>query len=221
MRAGGCRRRRLACRSSSTPIRSSMCRSPAANTCAAATETALRSWNFVPAKFCFRSLSPGSCRCGTGRTSSAASFSGRSASGSPTLTPLPAGARSGGCFFHTALPPSDTVRKVAGCLAAAPDEARSDLVRALFRMSRAALAEDHAELPGKARITYEKIRLHLEENFGVETDRGAGRAAVRPESRLSFASLRGARRARFFGDAARDPHGVCRDAAARNGASRR
>lgn len=38
-------------------------------------------------------------------------------------------------------------------------------------MSRAALAEDHAELPGKARITYEKIRLHLEENFGVETDR--------------------------------------------------
>lgn len=42
-----------------------------------------------------------------------------------------------GCFFHTALPPSDTVRKVAGCLAAAPDEARCDLVRALFRMSRA------------------------------------------------------------------------------------
>ncbi|HBP08132.1 MAG TPA: hypothetical protein DFL85_18040 [Lentisphaeria bacterium] len=76
-----------------------------------------------------------------------------------------------GCFFHTALPPSDTVRKVAGCLAAAPDEARCDLVRALFRMSRAALAEDQAEPPGKARITYEKIRLHLEENFGVETDR--------------------------------------------------
>lgn len=85
------------------------------------------------------------------------------------------------CFFHTALPPSDTLRRLSGCLASSPEEARADLVRALFRIIRAELAADRAALPGKARITYGKIRLHLEENFGAET----GRAQVARLFRLN------------------------------------
>lgn len=74
------------------------------------------------------------------------------------------------CFFHSQLPPSESIRQILHCLAELghngdPGKAAPDLVRGLFRLTRARLTEASPPPTGKADRNYERIRQYLQENF--------------------------------------------------------
>lgn len=85
--------------------------------------------------------------------------------------PLPPGSRPVcSCFFHSQLPPSDSIRNLLHCLAEQgrngdPGCAMPDLARGLFRLTLARLKEDSPPPEGKATRNYERIRQYLQENF--------------------------------------------------------
>lgn len=74
------------------------------------------------------------------------------------------------CFFHSQLPPSESIRRILHCLVELgrngdPGNAAPDLVRGLFRLTRTRLTEASPPPTGKADRNYERIRQYLQENF--------------------------------------------------------
>lgn len=91
--------------------------------------------------------------------------------------PLPEGERPlCRCFYHTRLPPTDTMLKLLDCLDNIGDEADSfhaaaDILRAILKLVRAMLVDDHALILTKAQTTFQRVYHYLAENFGVTVSR--------------------------------------------------
>ena len=74
------------------------------------------------------------------------------------------------CFFHSQLPPSESIRDLLHCLIELgrngdPGNAAPALVQGLFRLTRARLVEASPPPSNKAQRNFERIRQYLQENF--------------------------------------------------------